>query len=165
MRRVNVRQRPLQSTKRIRVYHLSVDGSFISDNGDRIPAGAGELEDCVSWWFDVINAFYTSQSTNWLDKSTAVLVIDQILLWKRWSKRRLLILPAHSYSRVLILPYSFVVPRENILSKQGSHLHPQTSHSNHPQLRRRGFSLFQAIEWIYQVHPTHAGGRGQPCRV
>ena len=48
MRRFAVRQRPLQATKRIRVYHLAADGSFISENGDRVTANLYDLEDCVS---------------------------------------------------------------------------------------------------------------------
>lgn len=49
MRRFTVRPRPLQSNKRIRVYHLYGDGSFTFENGERVPPGVGELEDCVSW--------------------------------------------------------------------------------------------------------------------
>ena len=48
MRRFAVRQRPLQPGKRIRIYHLAVDGSFINENGDRVAANAYELDDCVS---------------------------------------------------------------------------------------------------------------------
>ena len=48
MRRFAVRQRPLQPGKRIRVYHLAVDGSFINENGDRVPANLYDLDDCVS---------------------------------------------------------------------------------------------------------------------
>ena len=48
MRRVNVRQRPLQPTKQIRVIHLTSDGSFISDTGERVTASLYDLDDCVS---------------------------------------------------------------------------------------------------------------------
>ena len=48
MRRFAVRQRPLQPGKRIRIYHLAVDGSFINENGARVAANAYELDDCVS---------------------------------------------------------------------------------------------------------------------
>lgn len=48
MRRFAVRQRPLQPGKRIRIYHLAVDGSFINESGDRVAANAYELDDCVS---------------------------------------------------------------------------------------------------------------------
>lgn len=57
MRRFAVRQRPLQPSKRIRVYHLSADGSFISETGERVIASLYDLDDCVSgllslclWW-------------------------------------------------------------------------------------------------------------------
>ena len=48
MRHIAVRPRPLQLKKQIRVYHLAADGSFISENGDRVTANLYELEDCVS---------------------------------------------------------------------------------------------------------------------
>ena len=48
MRRFAVRQRPLQPSKRIRVYHLSADGSFISETGERVTASLYDLDDCVS---------------------------------------------------------------------------------------------------------------------
>ena len=48
MRHIAVRPRPLQLNKQIRVYHLAADGSFISENGDRVTANLYELEDCVS---------------------------------------------------------------------------------------------------------------------
>ena len=51
MRRFTVRQRPLQPTKRIHVIHLSADGSFTSDNGDRVAANLYDLDDCVSLCF------------------------------------------------------------------------------------------------------------------
>lgn len=47
MRHIAVRPRPLQLKKQIRVYHLAADGSFISENGDRVTANLYELEDCV----------------------------------------------------------------------------------------------------------------------
>lgn len=43
-----MRQRPLQPTKRIRVIHLSPDGSFTSETGERVAANMFELDDCVS---------------------------------------------------------------------------------------------------------------------
>ena len=58
MRRFAVRQRPLQPGKRIRVYHLAVDGSFINETGDRIPANLYDLDDCVSSCFDHPKGIY-----------------------------------------------------------------------------------------------------------
>lgn len=59
MRRLNVRQRPLHPTKRIHVIHLSADGSFTSENGDRVTADMYELEDCVSLCFTVCNTSFS----------------------------------------------------------------------------------------------------------
>ena len=48
MRKISVRNRPLQITKPMSVVHLSPNGTFIGLNGETQYASAYSLEDCVS---------------------------------------------------------------------------------------------------------------------
>lgn len=73
MRHIAVRPRPLQLKKQIRVYHLAADGSFISENGDRVTANLYELEDCVS---DILFASLCLLRTVELISSIRVFWID-----------------------------------------------------------------------------------------
>lgn len=158
MRRFTVRPRPLQSNKRIRVYHLYGDGSFTFENGERVPPGAGELEDCVSWWLSNMGGCSYPYLSGWHNWSVFVNAVDDILPEG--------VLSNSVYPLFLrTFAYLFIVSRENIVSQQGAHLYPQTTHPNHSQLRCGGLPLLQAIQWIHQIYSSHSGGGGQPSWV
>lgn len=124
MRRFAVRQRPLQPGKRIRIYHLAVDGSFINENGDRVAANAYELDDCVSV---VLNGHLASPKRATQDP----LVANAFPLRRKafFAKKRV----CHS-AGLQRDSNRCVVAGENVVSDQGAHLHPEAAYSHHSQL-------------------------------
>ena len=162
MRRFAVRQRPLQPSKRIRVYHLSADGSFISETGERVAANLYDLDDCVSDFsccqcirYVLFNASPLFPSIRYHARfhyddskdSARTPLCSFRLLGGRFQLTRC------------------VVTREGVVLDKGAHLHPEAPHQHASQLRLGGVSLLQAVQWVHQVHSADRRGGGEPSGV
>ena len=162
MRRFAVRQRPLQPSKRIRVYHLSADGSFISETGERVAANLYDLDDCVSGFsccqcirYVLFNASPLFPSIRYHARfhyddskdSARTPLCSFLLLGGRIQLTRC------------------VVTREGVVLDKGAHLHPEAAHQYASQLRLGSVSLLQAVQRVHQVHSADRRGGGEPSGV
>lgn len=162
MRRFAVRQRPLQPSKRIRVYHLSADGSFISETGERVAANLYDLDDCVSGFsccqcirYVLFNASPLFPSIRYHARfhyddskdSARTPLCSFLLLGGRIQLTRC------------------VVTREGVVLDKGAHLHPEAAHQYASQLRLGSVSLLQAVQRVHQVHSADCRGGGEPSGV
>ena len=162
MRRFAVRQRPLQPSKRIRVYHLSADGSFISETGERVAANLYDLDDCVSGFsccqcirYVLFNASPLFPSIRYHARfhydnskdSARTPLCSFLLLGGRIQLTRC------------------VVTREGVVLDKGAHLHPEAAHQHASQLRLGSVSLLQAVQRVHQVHSADCRGGGEPSGV
>lgn len=155
MRHIAVRPRPLQLKKQIRVYHLAADGSFISENGDRVTANLYELEDCVSGIL----------STCLCLLRTRELILSILVFWNEYFlKEKMRAIFSLDFFDDFLLTTD-VVARENILYEQGSDLDSEASDPDDSQLRLGGISYLQAFQWIHQIHSADGRGREEQSGI
>ena len=162
MRRFAVRQRPLQPSKRIRVYHLSADGSFISETGERVAANLYDLDDCVSDFSCCQRVCEASLNASPLFPSIGYHARFHYDDSKDSARTPLCSL------RLLGGRFQLtrcVVTREGVVLDKGAHLHPEAAHQHASQLRLGGVSLLQAVQRVHQVHSADRRGGGEPSGV
>lgn len=129
MRRFAVRQRPLQPSKRIRVYHLSADGSFISETGERVIASLYDLDDCVSGFTILVFVMGNRRQhfCGLVRSAGRNNVAKPIPPDCRF--------PFFSDFALLLKLTVVVVTRKSIVLDKGPHFHSQAPHQHSPQLR------------------------------